>query len=289
MIYRLNLRPDGVPAFLVALVTTFWRNQGLLLAGALAYYALLSLLPLLILSIIGLSQLVNRALLLEVLGRYLDWLLPSVAGPLLDDLAAFLDHRRSIGLVMFGTLAFFSASAFSVLDKAMRVIFAHRAHGKPRHPLFSVLLPYLLAIFLVASLLPLTLGTAALEALSGQKLHLLGHSWSISHFSGYLFSLLGIVLVAFVLAVLYLVVPVGRTRLIHALSGGLAGALIWEALRHGLTWYFSSVSRIGVVYGSLSSAVVLLLCLELGAILLLFGAQLIAELEKRERRADAAT
>lgn len=62
-------------AFLRRVAVAFYRNQGFLMAGALAYYALLSLLPLLILSIIGLSQLVEPGLLLEAIGRNLDWLL----------------------------------------------------------------------------------------------------------------------------------------------------------------------------------------------------------------------
>src|SRR3569832_95178 len=52
----------------------FKKNQGLLLAGAVAYYALLSVVPLLILVVIALSHLVDQGLLLTTLGRYLEWL-----------------------------------------------------------------------------------------------------------------------------------------------------------------------------------------------------------------------
>ena len=54
-------------------------------------------------------------------------------------------------------------------------------------------------------------------------------------------------------------------------------------MRHGLIWYFGTISRIGVVYGSLASTIVLLFCLELAAILLLLGAQVIADIECRQR------
>ena len=63
-------------AFARQVLRGFMRNQGLLLAGAVAYYALLSVVPLLILAVIGLSHLVDQAELLETLGRYLEWLLP---------------------------------------------------------------------------------------------------------------------------------------------------------------------------------------------------------------------
>ena len=44
------------PRFARQLFSTFMRNQGLLLAGAVAYYTLLSILPLLILLVLVLSQ-----------------------------------------------------------------------------------------------------------------------------------------------------------------------------------------------------------------------------------------
>src|ERR1700749_3290644 len=52
-------------------------NQVLLLAGAVAYYALLSIVPLLILSVIALSHVIPEHELLATIGSYLAWLVPS--------------------------------------------------------------------------------------------------------------------------------------------------------------------------------------------------------------------
>ena len=54
----------------------------------------------------------------------------------------------------------------------------------------------------------------------------------------------------------------------------------WEVIRHGLVWYFSSLSNASVVYGSLTSAIAILLSFELAATLLLLGAEVIAEYER---------
>jgi len=56
--------------------------------------------------------------------------------------------------------------------------------------------------------------------------------------------------------------------------------VLWEITRHILTWYFATLSQVNVVYGSLTTAIVVLLSLEFAAILLLFGAQVIAEYER---------
>ena len=50
--------------------------------------------------------------------------------------------------------------------------------------------------------------------------------------------------------------------------------------RHVLVWYFSTLSQVNVVYGSMTTAIVVMFSLEIGAILLLFGAQVISEYER---------
>ncbi|MCU0939707.1 MAG: YihY/virulence factor BrkB family protein, partial [Burkholderiaceae bacterium] len=73
---------------------------------------------------------------------------------------------------------------------------------------------------------------------------------------------------------------VGRLRLSHALFGAATATLLWELTRHALLWYFARLSQIGAVYGSLTTAIAVLLSLELAATLLLLGAQVIAEYER---------
>ena len=82
---------------------------------------------------------------------------------------------------------------------------------------------------------------------------------------------------------LYLVMPAGRMSLRHALLGGVTAALLWEATRRVLIWYFSTLSQVNVVYGSLTTAIVVLLSLEIAATLVLLGAQVIANYERLDR------
>jgi uncharacterized BrkB/YihY/UPF0761 family membrane protein len=58
--------------------------------------------------------------------------------------------------------------------------------------------------------------------------------------------------------------------------------VLWEATRHLLVWYFSTLSVVGVVYGSLATTIIGLLSLEIASIFLLLGAQTIAEYERLE-------
>lgn len=269
-------------SFALQVLRGFQRNQGLLLAGAIAYYALLSVLPLLILSIIALSHLIDQAVLLDTVGRYLEWLVPSQSKAVLADVSSFLANRGTIGVVLLASMLFFSSLAFSVLEKAMAVIFVHRGIVKKRHFLISAVLPYCFVLLLGLALLTVTMASVILQAMAQESVHLFDHDWALSGVSGLLLYLLGLLMETVVLSALYLIAPVGRMQLSHALIGGFSAALLWEILRHVLIWYFATLSKVSIVYGSLSTAVVALFSMELAATLVLLGAQVIAEYERQD-------
>lgn len=267
-------------AFMLRTLRAFRANQGLLLAGAVAYYALLSIVPLLIISAIALSHWVDPAELLQTVGRYLEWLLPGQSAAIVAELARFLAHRDVMGWVLLGTMLFFSSLAFTVLENAMSVIFHHRVAIRRRHFLVSALIPYGYIVCLGFGLLVVTLVSGGLQTLGDEELRLLGREWSMTGLSRLLLYLVGFCGEVFVLASIYMVMPVGRLSWRKALAGAVVAALLWEASRRVLVWYFATLSQIGAVYGSLTTAIAVLLSLEIGATLLLFGAQVIAEHER---------
>lgn len=267
-------------AFALHTLKAFRANQGLLLAGAVAYYALLSLLPLMILAVIALSHVVDRPELLATLGRYLEWVVPGQSRVIVTELDNFLIHRELISWVLLGTMLFFSSLAFTVLENAMSVIFHHRVAKRQRALLVSLLIPYVYILCLGVGLLLVTLVAGGLQAMGEEHIAWLGRSWSLGGTSRVLLYLLGLAGEVIVLTSIYLVMPVGRLSLSHALLGAVTAAALWEVSRHALVWYFTTLSQIGVVYGSLTTAIAVLLSLELAAALLLLGAQVIAEYER---------
>jgi membrane protein len=267
-------------AFTVCVLRAFRANQGLLLAGAVAYYTLLSIVPLLILMLIALSQLIDRSELLATLGRYLEWLIPGQSGAVIGELASFLDHRGVIGWVLLGTMVFFSSLAFTVLENAMSVIFLHRVVIRRRRFLVSAVIPYCYILVLGLGLLLTTLVSGSLQAIGAESIDFLGRRWSLHGLSGALLYVLGVTGEILVLTSIYLVMPVGRPSWRHALVGAVTATGLWEITRHVLVWYFGTLSQIGAVYGSLTTAIVVLLSLEIAATLLLLGAQVIAEYER---------
>jgi membrane protein len=276
-------------AFALGVVRAFNANQGLLLAGAVAYYALLSIVPLLILMVIALSSLMNEEVLLATLSRALEYVVPGKDEELLGELRAFLDHRDAIGWVLLVTMIFFSQLGFRVLENAISVILTHRVETRKRHFLVSLLLPFAYIIFIGATLVAGTYVIADLIVLGGERFVVLGHAFSFGATSRFLIYVAGVAGEILLISAIYYFMPARRLSVVHALIGGTTAGLLWELVRFGLAWYFATLSQVSVVYGSLATAIVVLLSLEVAATLLLLGAQVIAEYERigeaaRERR-----
>ncbi|HEX5341753.1 MAG TPA: YihY/virulence factor BrkB family protein [Duganella sp.] len=271
--------------FTVQCLKGFRANQGLLLAGAVAYYSLLSILPLLMLVVVALSHVIDQQELLATVGRYLNWLVPGQSKPVVAEVAQFLEHRDLVGGVLLVSMLFFSSLAFTVLENAMCVIFKHRVAIRRRHFMISAIMPYCYILSLGVGMLLVTLVAGSLQVLGEESVQFLGHTWSLHGVSGVLLYLLGLAGEVLVLSSIYLVMPVGRLSLSHALIGGVTAALLWEVARRILVWYFSTLSQVSVVYGSMTTAIIVMFSLEIGATLLLFGAQVISEFERvgRER------
>ena len=268
--------------FALQVLRSFQANQGLLLAGAVAYYALLSIVPLLILMVIALSHVIDQEVLLMTLRRALEYVVPGAGKASVVELRAFLDHREVIGWVLLITMLFFSSLGFRVLENAISVIFLHRVAVRRRHWIYSLLLPFGYIIFISAAVLAGTFVLADLMSIGASQLVVLGYSWPLIGFSRFMIYVAGVIGEILLISAFYYFMPVGRLSVQHALIGGTTAGLLWEVIRHALGWYFGTLSQVSVVYGSLTTAIIVLLSMEVAATLLLLGAQVIAEYERIE-------
>src|SRR6195952_5906628 len=91
-------------AFALAVVKQFRANQGVLLAGAVAYYTLLSVVPLLILILMALSHIVPEDRLFLTLGEYLEFVVPGQSTALVEEVRTFLAQKQVIGIILFLTM-----------------------------------------------------------------------------------------------------------------------------------------------------------------------------------------
>jgi uncharacterized BrkB/YihY/UPF0761 family membrane protein len=63
--------------------------------------------------------------------------------------------------------------------------------------------------------------------------------------------------------------------------------VLWEIVRRLLVWYYSNLSLVNIIYGSLATTVVALLSIEAAVLILLLGAQVISEFDRRRAEAES--
>ncbi|KPK54083.1 MAG: hypothetical protein AMJ59_25190 [Gammaproteobacteria bacterium SG8_31] len=260
--YRLRLILKHPLAFLLRVWRGMRRNQVFLMAGAIAYNALLSLVPFVALILLGLSYFADEDELLQTLRDAIEAMIPGQSDVVILQVRGLLEGREGLGWVAMGLLIIFSASAFLVLERALERIFEHRVQIHRRHILVSVVIPYLYMLVLGLGLIGLTILTGVV---TGFEQRLPETLWGLEFRESFTSGLGFISVFMFQVAL---------------------AATLWEVIRRILSWYLSTVSIVNVVYGSLGAAIVALLLLEVGAVILLAGAQFIAEYERfvhRER------
>lgn len=260
--------PRQLLRFAYRVLRNFLRNHGVLLAGGVGYNVLVSAVPLLALLAVLLTHVVNEDQLLNVMAVQAQHFAPAHADLLLDAVRAFMESRDIIGIIGLPILLFFSSFAFRMLEDSIAIIF-HRPDNPHRSFWVSAALPYAFILILGAGLLALTLLFSLMNALYESPGLIL-----------YLISFMGV----FVLfSAIYKVLPIVRISRRRAVVGGLVAAILWEATRLLLIYYFLNISFVNVIYGSLATIIVILISLEIASIILLLGAQIIAELERSER------
>jgi membrane protein len=269
--------------FLTRVVRSFLRNQGLLLSGALAYYTLLSIVPMSILFLTGLSHFVAEERLLHTLSTYTGMVIPGYERVLADQVEVFLEHRHAVGIIGFLAMLFFSSMAFGVLQSALSVIFIRPVRISRRNFLVSAVIPYMYVLSIGLGIVLVSFVTGTLEMLEKMQFMLFGWNVSLEATSRIALYVLGITSEVILLSSIYLLMPVAHTTFYHALIGGVTATILWEIVRHGMIWYYTTLSMVNIIYGSFATAVAALLITEAAALIVLLGAQVIAELENKNQ------
>ncbi|WP_166254773.1 YihY/virulence factor BrkB family protein [Marinobacter salicampi] len=254
--------------FMHRVIGNFLRNHGILLAGGVGYNVLLSAVPLLAVLGVLLTHIVDEQQLIEVMAVQTRHFSPAHTSLLLDAVEAFFESRESIGIAGIPLLLFFSSFAFRMLEDSIAIIF-HRPENPRRKFWVSAVLPYLFILVLAMGLLGMSLLFSVVNAFYEEP-------------GGFLY-LLSFVSVFILFSAIYKVLPIVRISPKRAIIGGLVGAILWEGTRLLLMYYFLNISFVSAIYGSLATIIIILISLEIGSVILLLGAQVIAELERSAR------
>jgi membrane protein len=273
------LWPRRLARFAGRVIASFIQNRGILLAGGVGYNALLSLVPFLTLAVASLSVFFDEERILAILAAELTQVVPQHADTILETVQTFLRNQFTTNVVSVALLLFFSSIAFRMLEEAVAAIFHTSIESMRRRFWVSAVLPYLFMVVLMAALFVVTLVTYTLEALGERSLRVFAIDRSLAYPVHALLALGNFAGLVILFAAIYRVVPVVRISTRRALVGGLSAAILWRLVASFMAWFFTNISMVNVIYGSLATVVVVLVYLEIVFVILLLGVQVIAELE----------
>lgn len=266
--------------FSLRVVKRFQQSNGLLLASAIAYNGLLSLIPLLAILLLVLSSFFELPWLISLLEGTLRRWLPSHSTVLAQQVGELIQHPKVFGGLGLGILVFFSSIAFSITKSALQEMF--KGPGltpeNKRGAWLDMAIPYIYILVVGLLLVLLSVAKVILTQVSIKTLAWMGIS--MSHTASLMLYWVSFFGTALLITSLYVVMPgPGIVSFRVAIVGGLSATLLWEIARRILVWYFAKISLVGAIYGSLATVIVVLLSFEVAAVIFLVGAAVIAEVE----------
>jgi YihY family inner membrane protein len=135
-------------------------------------------------------------------------------------------------------------------------------------------------LIVAAGLIAITSVNAVIELRGGIWSRVPGVEKLLHHYPGTLIYLTGVLVLVLLFTLLYKIMPVARVRFHRALAGGLTAAVLWEITRYSLVAYYTHISIVNVVFGSIATIIIVLITMEIVALIVLLGAQVIAELQR---------
>ncbi|NLX09422.1 MAG: YihY/virulence factor BrkB family protein [Chloroflexi bacterium] len=240
-------------------------------SAALAYYAIFSLFPLLLLLIVIIGTVLGPAAAHNQIDGVLRLFLPqSTASFLQDNIAEVLEQRSPLGIVAGITLLWSALGVFSSLSSALSRTFRDT---NPRNTwqqrLFGVTMMAALATLLLASL-----ATTVIFGLIDLLVFYRSASWVTM---GAL--VIPLSLSVSIFAFLYRFVPRRRVRWDAIWAAAFLGGGAWELAKRAFAWYLDNLATYNLVYGSVAAIIVLMLWAYLSAIIIILGAEICVSLD----------
>lgn len=262
--------------------STFSRRGGSLLSGALAFYAMLSVAPLLVMALfvarVFTSERLARAALLENVTRYVGATGASTLGDLMERVSRPGAGWR--GALAGAVLVYASTRLFNELETALDHLWSLPEPESTsflknlRRELLRRLFNFSLVLatgFVLIALVVLKLVEGAVTSKLGIDAPL---TWTLFEAGG------SLVVCSVLFAAVFRLLPNARFPWRHALLGGAVTAVMFSVGASAISAYLSHAS-IAKTYGDAASIVVLLLWVHYSSQIFLLGAAFTGEWVKR--------
>jgi membrane protein len=265
--HRLNERTNGWLGMLAGAVREALKTDSATTAAAIAYYALFSLFPLILLSIAIASFKLGPLMDQQLIVQKLEFIAPALGqllGPNIDKI--ILARGAVTGVALVG-LIWSASSIFYTLIQTMNDIWGN----KQSHPVWK---RRGLAILFVLTFV----GPALFLASFAGSLIANLRTWlpdQIIPIVGTISFVAAILLDVTLFMVLYITLPHGTSTWREVLPGAIGAGLLWEIAKRAFLLFVSTyISTSNLVYGSVAAIIAFLTWADLSSLIFLFGAYL---------------
>ena len=250
-------------------------------AAAIALYAILSIIPLFILTLLIVNSLFSAdPTIREKLIEGIRQVIPSFSGELFTQIGRIEGKKEVLGGVGIISLIWFSLAIFGAIEQALNFIIRSKARRN-----------YFVSKLLAIAMLPMgwAVGVASVgisyvaAILTKQPILMPGVVIFLPAVEGFLFRyLLPYLATVIFFTVVYKVIPTGKVALTSALIGSAIFSLLMEIAKQFFTWYVANYTSYNVIFGSLEAVVILVIWVFYIALIFLFCAELISSYQRRD-------
>lgn len=270
----------GVLGILSRSVADFFRDGGIMLAGAISYFSMMALVPLCLFLITILGYILGHYHgFYEFLLKKLSHFFPDITSEIVSELGKLMAFKGigTFSVVLYGVL---SLQVFSSVESALNRIFKTKQR---RTFLWSAILALVIITFLISMLLISFIATSLVPLLLNMRD--IFPNLRIGIITVFLIRyVIPFFMVLFSITVMYIFFPKAKVKMSHALAGSLFATVFLEIAKHVFTWYVGTVINFGTIYGPLTAFVLFLLWMFYSSCIFLIGAEIVHNLSAAGKR-----
>jgi membrane protein len=261
-------------------IENFTEKQAAQASAGLAYYALFSIFPLLLVFVAGGSYFLDSEQVFNMVTQFVQQALPISKQAINENLREVLEARGTAGIFSLLILLWSASGMFTSLAYNINLAW-------PRASRRNFLQNRLVGLWMIVGLIALIILSLVLSWITSRLPFMnIAEDRSPSHLLFLrLVSAFGSWLIIFlVFLTLYHLIPTLRVKWSATIWGALIASLAWKAVTAGFAWYLgSSFGQYQLVYGSLGAIVAFLFLIYIISLITLFGAHLSAAIEGWEK------
>ena len=263
-------------------VMELYDSEGLTHAASIAYYALLSLFPFVLLALAILGNVTADAGERDAVVRFIFRYFPRQFDFISGQLNAFEQHPVTLGFWGIVALMWAALGVFNAITSAVNHAWAvEKRRSFLGHRLIGFLMMVSAGLVLMLALVIASLVRLAETRLSEAFVRSPWLDW----LSGIVASYVATLLLIGCVALIFYFIPNTKVRFRDVWPGAILVGVLWRGAFLMFSWYAADLATWNVIHGSIAAVVVFLLWIYISAVILIYGVEMTASYARLQEAA----